>query len=63
MGTILRFEGVEVLSRDALGFRCRVDGKVVHVGALQWKTGTDVMYGGTTLILDAADARSLGLIS
>lgn len=60
---LITFEHVEVLRRDEMGFRCRVAGRVVWVGNLQWQEGTTVhLLFGDRLVLRRADAAELGLI-
>jgi hypothetical protein len=56
------FVGAELVERHVLGFRCRVNGRVVFVGPFQWRQGTDVLVGGDRLVLDVDDARTLGLL-
>ena len=56
------FEHVELISRDALGFRCRVEGREVWIGNLQWREGTTVNGVGDRLVLFRRDAAELGLI-
>jgi hypothetical protein len=59
---LLTFDHVELLRRDALGFRCRVQSHEVWIGNLQWRQGTTVHAGGDRLVLFRADAATLGLL-
>jgi hypothetical protein len=59
---LIVFDGVEVVKRDDFGFRCRVGGREVWVGNLQWQPGTTVHLVGNRLVLRRADAAELGLI-
>ena len=59
---LIVFDHVEVLKRDDLGFRCRVGGRIVWIGNLQWQPGTTVDLIGDRLVLRRADAAELGLI-
>ena len=61
--TLITFEHVAVLRRDEMGFRCRVAGRVVWVGNLQWQPGTTVHLHGDRLVLWRTDAAELGLMS
>ena len=54
---------VELVARDDLGFRCRVQGREVWIGNLQWRDGTTVNGVGDRLVLFRADAARLGLIA
>jgi len=56
------FEHVTLVGRDDLGFRCRISGRVVWIGNLQWKVGTTVHVRGDRLVLRRADAADLRLI-
>ncbi|HTD58361.1 MAG TPA: hypothetical protein VK672_05655 [Solirubrobacteraceae bacterium] len=61
--TLVTFEPVEFVKRSDLGFRCRVQGRVIWIGDLQWQAGTTVHDGlGNRLVLRRADAAQLGLI-
>jgi len=60
--TLVTFEHVEVLRREEMGFRCRVAGRLVWVGSLQWQPGTTVHLFGDRLVLRRADAAELGLV-
>jgi len=53
---------VSFIEREDLGFRCRVTGRIVWVGNLQWQPGTTVHGHGDRLVLRRADAANLGLI-
>jgi hypothetical protein len=60
---LVTFDHVELLTRDAFGFRCRVGEREVWIGNLQWQKGTTVHAAvGDRLVLRRADAAELGLI-
>jgi hypothetical protein len=60
---LVTFDHVELLARDAFGFRCRVQGREVWIGNLQWREGTTVHAAvGDLLVLFREDAATLGLI-
>jgi hypothetical protein len=60
--TLVIFEDVTVTRRDPLGFRCRVAGREVWIGNLQWQEGTTAHATGHRLVLRREDAATLGLI-
>ena len=59
---LITFDDVEVIQRGDMGFRCRVAGRVIWVGSLQWQSGSDLDIGGQRLVLRRSDAAELGLV-
>lgn len=56
--TLITFEHVSLIARDDFGFRCRVRGREVWIGNLQWQEGTTVNVVGDRLVLPAEGGRN-----
>ena len=61
--SLITFDHVELLKREAFGFRCRIEGREVFIGSLQPQPGTTVDSVGDRLVLRRAEAAHLGLIA
>jgi hypothetical protein len=59
---LVTFEHVSFIEREDMGFRCRIAGRIVWVGNLQWQPGTTAHVHGDRLVLRRADAAELGLL-
>ena len=60
--SLITFDHVELLKREAFGFRSRVEEREVFIGSLQPQPGTTVDSVGDRLVLRRAEAAHLGLI-